>query len=302
MRTIPDFIKNMILLGKLQKEGWRIMNIEDPTERQQMAAVKNHVNNIIYIKEPTEKVQLAVVKEWPSLFQYIKNPTEKVAREAVKNNASNIQFVAKPSEELQEEVIERSPDNIRYIKNPSIKAQMAAVNKKAYVITSIQDPDAMVCLAAATKVCKGNIGDINPEADIVGEAKKLFARLDVISNMAYEYRLDASYADSYEVRDSERKEADAWEEREEAKAIQKFKNDVTVNKVLQRISDIEIYPSGDRNMSIRCKIDGVQQMAVNLSWRDAVEYKDWGDEKQLAADYFKEALNEEQELHPSMKR
>ncbi|WP_044269804.1 hypothetical protein [Bacteroides timonensis] len=84
MRVIPDFIKDMILLGKLQKEGWRIMDIENPTERQQLAAVRNHVNYIVYIKEPTEKVQLAVVKEWPSLLQYIKNPTEKVQREAIK--------------------------------------------------------------------------------------------------------------------------------------------------------------------------------------------------------------------------
>lgn len=302
MRVIPDFIKDMILLGKLQKEGWRIMDIENPTERQQLAAVRNHVNYIVYIKEPTEKVQLAVVKEWPSLLQYIKNPTEKVQREVIKNNVSNIQFVAKPSEELQEEVIGRGAYNIRYIKNPSIKTQMAAVNENAYVITSIREPDAMVCLAAATKICKGDIGDINSDADIVGEAKKLFARLDVISNTAYEYRLNASYADSYEVRDSETKEADEWEERQNARAIQKFKNDVTVNKMLQRISDIEIYPSGDRNMSIRCRIDGVQQMAVNLSWRDAVEYNNWGDEKQLAADYFKDALNEKQELHSSIRR
>lgn len=302
MRAIPDFIKNMILLGKLQKEGWRIMDIENPTERQQMAAVKSHVNNIVYIKEPTEKVQLAVVKEWPSLFQHIKNPTEKVEREAVRNNVSNIQFIAKPSEELQEEVIERNPYNIRYIKNPSIKAQMEAVNKNAYVITGIQEPDAMVCLAAATKVCKGNIGDVNLDVDIVMEAKKLFSRLDNISSTAYEYRLNASYADSYEMRDSETKEADAWEERQNARAIQKFKNNVTVNKVLQRISDIEIYPSGGSDMAIRCKIDGVQQMAVNLSWRDAAEYKDWGDEKQLAADYFKKELNEKQNLYSSIRR
>lgn len=302
MRVIPDFIKNMILLNKLQKEGWHIRDIQNPTEKQQMAAIKHEATNIMYIKEPTEKVQLAVVKERSSLFQYIKNPTEKVEKEAVRNDAGNMRFVISPSEKLQEEVVERNPYDIRYIKNPSIKVQMEAVTQNAYVITDIQNPDAMACLMAAKQVCKGDIGDINPDVDIVEEVKKLFARLDVISNAAYEYRLNASYADSYEVRTSEQKEANAWEERQEARAIQKFKNDVTINKVLQRISNIEIYPSGDRNMAIRCRIDGVQQLAVNLLWKDAAEYNDWGDEKQLAMDYFKDALNDKQELHSTIRR
>jgi rRNA processing protein Gar1 len=61
-----------------------IKNIDNPSERLQLIAVKQDGFAIQYIDNPTEKVQLAAVKEDSGVIQYIDNPSEKVQLEAVR--------------------------------------------------------------------------------------------------------------------------------------------------------------------------------------------------------------------------
>ena len=69
---------------------------------------------------------------------------------------------------------------------------------------------------------------------------------------------------------------------------------------IDRISDIHVYSGLNARTFIRCKIDGEQQTAVQLSFADAVNFNDRTDRMTLAARYFKEALesNESQNRGP----
>jgi len=62
-----------------------------------------------------------------------------------------------------------------------------------------------------------------------------------------------------------------------------------------RISDIHVYSGPNARTFIRCKIDGEQQTAVQLSFADAVNFNDRTDRMTLAARYFKDALDTSQE-------
>lgn len=59
---------------------------------------------------------------------------------------------------------------------------------------------------------------------------------------------------------------------------------------IDRISDINVYSGLNARTFIRCKIDGVQQTAVQLSFADAVNFNDRTDRMTLAARYFKDVL------------
>ena len=51
---------------------------------------------IYYIPNPSEKLQLADVKQKGSCILYVNNPTENVQYEAVKQNINNIFFISNP--------------------------------------------------------------------------------------------------------------------------------------------------------------------------------------------------------------
>lgn len=62
----------------------------------------------------------------------------------------------------------------------------------------------------------------------------------------------------------------------------------------ERITDINIYSGKSGGMFIRCKIDGEQQTAERMSFADTVKLNDNTDRLELAAKYFKNALQPEQ--------
>lgn len=70
----------------------------------------------------------------------------------------------------------------------------------------------------------------------------------------------------------------------------------------ERITDINIYSGKDGKMYIRCKIDGEQQSAERLDKNDILSLDENTDRHELAAGYFKDALNKAEEQSHSMKR
>ena len=57
---------------------------------------------IQFIDNPSEKVQLAAVKEYPYSIKYIQNPTEEVQLLAVKNDPDSTRFIENPTEVVKE--------------------------------------------------------------------------------------------------------------------------------------------------------------------------------------------------------
>lgn len=76
--------------------------------------------------------------------------------------------------------------------------------------------------------------------------------------------------------------------------------------VLDRISDVTVYPLRNKGYAIRCKVDGVQQLAIELSADDAAKVNPYMDKKLLATKYYKEELDmseyQEQEQDKGLKR
>lgn len=62
--------------------------------------------------------------------------------------------------------------------------------------------------------------------------------------------------------------------------------------VSERISDIHIYSAKNGEMYIRCSVDGQQQCAEKLLFADVIKFDDRTDRLELAARYFKDALQE----------
>ena len=77
---------------------------------------------------------------------------------------------------------------------------------------------------------------------------------------------------------------------------------VEKNRLAERITDINIYSGKDGNMYVRCKIDEEQQMGQKLSKKDVLSFGDDTDRVELAARYFKDALDNAQERNQGMKR
>ena len=70
----------------------------------------------------------------------------------------------------------------------------------------------------------------------------------------------------------------------------------------QRITDINVYSGKDNKTYIRCKIDGEQQIAKQMSLNDVLNFSIETDRQKLAAKYYKSILEESPERSQGMKR
>lgn len=70
----------------------------------------------------------------------------------------------------------------------------------------------------------------------------------------------------------------------------------------ERISDIHIYSGRDNRTYIRCKVDGEQQMGVALKFADVCRLNEDTDRQELAARYFRDALESAQDREQGLKR
>lgn len=96
-------------------------NIKNPSEKVQIAAVKQSEINLKYIKNPSEKVQIAALADsmWNDTIKYIKNPSEKVQAIAVMNNGNAIEVIKDQTLYLQILAVRSRPDSYKFITNKS---------------------------------------------------------------------------------------------------------------------------------------------------------------------------------------
>lgn len=85
-------------------------------------------------------------------------------------------------------------------------------------------------------------------------------------------------------------------------AIQKNGEEYELTDLRKRVKDIEIYPLKGGGMSIRCKVDGVQQGGKMLSAEVARTLNDSVDRRALAVECFMGELRENREVEHSMRR
>ena len=71
---------------------------------------------------------------------------------------------------------------------------------------------------------------------------------------------------------------------------------------VNRISDVNVYSGRNGGTFIRCKINGEQQTAVQLSFADAVNLNDQTNRFELAAKYYKDVLQQEERQGRGLKR
>ena len=148
-----------------------ILNL-NPSEEEQLAAVKQAGYAIQYIKNPSEAVQLAAVNRDGWAIKYITNPSEKVQLAAVKQNGYAIKFIKNPSEKMQLIAVIAYGYAIQYIENPSEKVQLAAVNQDGWAIEYIENPSEAVKVAAVTQDGSTIRFIENPTPNVKALAKK----------------------------------------------------------------------------------------------------------------------------------
>lgn len=127
-----------LALESVQEYPENIKDIDNPSERIQIAAIEKDASLIKHIQNPTERASLLAVEKDTSTIQYIKDPSEKVQMTAIDKDASAIRYISNPSESVKLKTVEIRPDMIRYINNPSEKIQLTAVRANPLVIQHIK--------------------------------------------------------------------------------------------------------------------------------------------------------------------
>ena len=144
IRNHPSEIRNIenpserLQLIAVRKDGYKIIFIKNPTEKVQLEAVRENGYAIRYIKNPSEQVQLEAVKQNGYALEYIKNPSEKIQFEAVKQDGGSLEYIK--NEKVQLEIVKKYPLAIQYIKNPTEKVQLEAVKYNIGMLRWIDEP------------------------------------------------------------------------------------------------------------------------------------------------------------------
>ena len=97
-----ELLYNEILTLKLVSlDGTIIRSIPNPSERIQLAAVKQNPHSIQFIKNPYLSTQIYVVEIDGNLIDFIVNPSQNVQIKAVQQCPTSIQFIKEPCEDAQ---------------------------------------------------------------------------------------------------------------------------------------------------------------------------------------------------------
>ena len=139
----------------MNRTNWWVLHNKQPTEEEQLEAIKQNGKLIYYIKNPSEAVQLAAVKQNVQAIGLIKNPSEEIQLVAIKQDGNAICYIQNPSEKVQLEAIKQNGKSIEdmklaavkrdgweigLIKNPSEAVQLVAVKQNVNAIEDIQNP------------------------------------------------------------------------------------------------------------------------------------------------------------------
>ena len=118
-------------------------------EKKNIEMVKKNPESIKDIDNPSEKVQMAAIRADYNVFKLIKNPTENVMYEAVKLHNLLIGDIYDPPERVQMVAVRNNPYAINSIK-PTVceKAKLKAVSLDYKVLEYIKDPSEKIQMAA----------------------------------------------------------------------------------------------------------------------------------------------------------
>lgn len=165
-------------------QSWtEIKKIENPTEEQQLEAVKLNWFAISLIAEPTVTVQKAAFAQNPQAILYIKNEicedirnglnalseaeflnmvnadpnilkfvtNTDLLKAAVRADWKIVKKIDGASDELWAEAVRVSEEALKFIRNPGEKVQIAMVERDWRALQDIDSPTAAVVVAAVKK-------------------------------------------------------------------------------------------------------------------------------------------------------
>lgn len=128
-----------------------ITAVENPSEKMQLAAVRQNPDLVSVLDNPTEEVQLAAVRQKADCLLQLREPTEKVCLAAIAENPEMIRYIHEPTEKMQLLVVRRNPEMITLLENPCERAQLLAVMADSGLITAIGSPSANTQLSVVRK-------------------------------------------------------------------------------------------------------------------------------------------------------
>lgn len=117
----------------------RIALIDNPSERLQMAAVRQSSSALMFIDNPTTQVQSMAVLGNPIYIKFIKKPSEMVQNMIISLDARNISFIENPSPQLQLSAVKKNPETIKLIENPSVETIFYYINGDFSKLADIQN-------------------------------------------------------------------------------------------------------------------------------------------------------------------
>lgn len=196
-----------------------ITYFSDTSETIQLTAVTKDPSIIVAISEPYASVQIAAVQENPELIKKIVEPCEEARLIYIKERWENISQIEDPTEKEMLAAVNSNSLSILCIDHPPTSIQLAAVNDDSHNILKIRNPSIEVCEAAIKK----EFGNIKiPDQNMIDATITLFSKMEETNKKYNEMWLCADYADNYEIKMREWKEADSWKEEQLSKALYEF--------------------------------------------------------------------------------
>lgn len=244
-----------------------ITAVENPSEKMQLAAVRQNPDLVSVLDNPTEEVQLAAVRQKADCLLQLREPTEKVCLAAIAENPEMIRYIHEPTEKAQMLAVGRNSSLIGHIKNPTEKVQLMAVHDSPANILRIKNPSRQACLSCLGSVMPGGTAGIHFKEDISEAVKNLFTRLGEIEERYGELMRDAGHMDTYDARYEATEKAEAYRTRKISAAVGTFRKEAVLETsavpektvVVEKTEATEAQPSsgemrfkgGRRELTIR---------------------------------------------------
>lgn len=215
----PDKLTEEVKQAIIQNNPATIEYFQDASEVLQLVAVTKDPSTIVAISNPYPNVQVTAVQRNPELIKSIVDPCEEARLISVKERWGNISQIEDPTEQEMLAAVNGDSSSILYINYSSEDVKLAAVNDNAYNILKIRNPQRVACKAAIQK----EFGNINiPDQNIRDATITLFSKMEETNRKYDEMWLRADYADDFEDKLREWKEADSWKKDQLSKALQEF--------------------------------------------------------------------------------
>lgn len=115
-KFVPSQFKTEAL-GDLavEKSGFVVRFINNPTLKQQLMAVNQQGANLKYIQEQTEEICLSAVRKDAYAIDYVKEQTPRLCWEALKQSPMTIEYIKNQDEEMCKYAIKAIPSLVRNV-------------------------------------------------------------------------------------------------------------------------------------------------------------------------------------------